>query len=128
LTAAEIAGLLIWLTVWGTNAYFTIAMALTLGLAWYVGVAAHALLSLVEQHLWRGRRWSAWVFVFAASFVDVFSSAWGIQAFLGARGAPSGEGNWIAATVYTVLALIIALAPERAGIGHVFAVWRLLRR
>lgn len=128
LTAAELAGLLFWGIVWAIDCIFTVRMAGALGLAWYAGVVLHLVFSIVQQHLWRARRWGAWVLVFAVGLLNVFSSAWGLQAFAVARSAPSGADSTLWATVYTGLALFIALAPERAGSGHLFAIWRLLRR
>lgn len=128
LTAAEGYAAVLWLAIWLVNAFFTIAMVRTLGMPWYVGIPIHLSVSFIEQHLWRSRRWSAWALVLGASFVDVFSSAWGLQSFLTARGAPSGAESVIAASIYTLLAFVIALAPERSAIGHVFAISRLLKR
>lgn len=128
LTAAELAGLIFWLIVWLIDCLFTVRMALVLGMAWYAGVVMHLVFSVVQQHLWRARRWGAWALVFAVGFINVFSSAWGLQAVAVGRGLPSGEGAFLWAVIYTGLALFIALAPERAGAGHLFAIWKLLRR
>jgi hypothetical protein len=127
LTAAELAGLIFWGTVWAIDCIFTVQMVGRLGAAWYTGIVTHVVVSVVQQHLWRARRWGAWALVFAVGLLNVFSSAWGLQSVATARGLPAGD-TLIWAGIYTGLATFIALAPERAGMGHLFALWRLLRR
>lgn len=127
-TAAEIAGAVVWLALWFLNGAMTIALALSLGLPWWLGAGGHVVISVVEQHGRRSQRWSMRLLILLFGFVDVLSSALGIQAFLTTRGAPSGADTWLAAVVYTVLAEFIAIAPEPFLVGHLFALWRLMLR
>lgn len=127
-TGAEVAGLAVWIALWVLNGALTVMLAQTLGLAWWIGAIGHVIISLIEQHGWRSGRWSMRVLMVGFIFVDIFSSAWGIQGFFTSRGAPSGEISTIAAMVYTILAMAIAIAPEPFLVGHVVALLRILRR
>lgn len=117
---AELAAAALWLALWLANGYFTVTFLAAWGVAWWWGCLAHLVISLIEQHLWRSRRRSAYPLVIAVGVFDVYSSALGVLALFVASGVPlDGLLLLLAATA---VAEGIAIAPEPQLVDHASAI------
>lgn len=128
---AEFVMLCIWGSLWLLNGYFTVVFVQTCGtlllgmsVSWLIGAALHLVISFIEQHLWKSGDWFDYLWVFAIGLVDVFSTAAGLLFVLLSRGWATTSLPWTVGV--TVVALGIALIPERRGVKHAQVIWRMV--
>ncbi len=122
---AELAAATLWAALWLANGYFTVSFLSALGIAWWWGCLAHLVISLIEQHLWRSRRRSAYPLVIAVGTLDVYTSAFGLLSLFAAWGVPLD--GFVLLGAVTVLAEGIAIAPEPQLVDHLVAIRRYVR-
>ncbi len=120
--ASEVAAATIWLVLWCVNGLLTVLYLGSWGLAWPAGILAHLVISLIEHHLWRGRRRSTYPLIFAVGLVDVYSSAHELLRLALGYGVPLAYMDLV--LLVTALAMAIAIAPEPQFVDHLRALRR----
>ncbi len=123
--AAEVAAAAAWLALWLLNGFLTVLWLASWGLRWWWGCIAHAVISLIEHHLWKSRRGSKYPLIVVVGAIDVYSSTLGIMQFMAWAGLELHPFYLI--VLCTVLAEIVAITPEPNFVGHVAEVWELVR-
>lgn len=128
--AAGIAGLLVWVGLWLVDGYFTATfISNVFAVSILVGAAAHVVVSLVQQRLWR-RGWrDNWMIIVPIATLNISTTVIGIWQWLASRTTArpfqifdaldtvvpvSQVWFWLA----VVFGIGIAILPERKAAKH----------